>query len=138
MPEKNVAPPLAEGTLETEGFVVVEWTDEGGHPAPMYIAPWHVHNLDDEAWYVLEGVLNVAAGDKIVEVRAGSGVTVPMGTPHTYWNPGPGPARYLLVMTPRIHRLIGEIHKLQDRSLASVQDLFRQCDSELPRQPEWL
>ncbi|PYT72520.1 MAG: hypothetical protein DMG42_14325 [Acidobacteria bacterium] len=41
----------------------------------------------------------VQVGDKEVELRAGSGVLVPRGSPHTYWNPGPGPTRYLLIMT---------------------------------------
>jgi hypothetical protein len=64
-------------------------------------------------------------------MRAGSGVLVPRGTPHTYWNPGPGPVRYLLVMTARICQLIQEIHTLQDRSPASLRAVFEKYDSEL-------
>jgi hypothetical protein len=37
-------------------------------------------------------------------------VVAPRGTPHTYWNPRPEPARYLLVMTPAIHDLIESLH----------------------------
>jgi quercetin dioxygenase-like cupin family protein len=48
----------------------------------------------------------VQVGDKEVELRAGSGVLVPRGNPHTYWNPGPGPTRYLLIMTSNIYQLI--------------------------------
>jgi mannose-6-phosphate isomerase-like protein (cupin superfamily) len=68
-------------------------------PAPRrLVAPPHVHYHDDEAWYVLEGVLRVQVGPQEAEVRAGCGVLVPAGTPHTYWNPAPGPARYLLTI----------------------------------------
>jgi len=63
-------------------------------------------------------------------VRTGSGVLVPRGTPHTYWNPGPGRVRYLLVMTANIFRLIQEIHALPERPPASLQAVFSKYDSE--------
>jgi len=80
---------------------------------------------------VLEGCLCVEMGDEEVEVRAGSGVLVPRGTPHTYWNPSSERVRYLLVMTPRIHRLIQEIHATKERSPAIMRALFEKFDSEL-------
>jgi quercetin dioxygenase-like cupin family protein len=91
----------------------------------------HVHRSDDEAWYILEGVLRVRRGDEVVEVRAGSGILVPRGTPHTYWNPNPEPARYLLVMTPNIYQLIQGIHALTERSPAAIRALFERHDSSL-------
>jgi mannose-6-phosphate isomerase-like protein (cupin superfamily) len=96
-------------------LVLAEWTDPGGgQDPPMYIAPLHVHHEDDEAWYVLDGELTVRAGDKDHHVPAGGAVIVPRGTPHTYWNPSPGPARYLLVMTARIAQLIDALHAMED------------------------
>jgi mannose-6-phosphate isomerase-like protein (cupin superfamily) len=113
-------------------FVVAEWRDGGGAvDPPRLIAPLHLHRSDDEAWYVLEGVLCVRRGDEVVEVRAGCGVLVPRGTPHTYWNATPEPARYLLVMTPRIFQLIEGIHALKDRSPAAMRGLFELHDSAL-------
>ena len=50
------------------------------------------------------------------------------GTPHTYWNATSEPARYLLVMTPRIHRLIEALHA-GDRS--DHARIFEEHDSEL-------
>src|ERR1700704_6682624 len=103
-----IASPLAGNILGSVGdaFIIAEWQDAGG-PAgpPRLIAPRHVHHRDDEAWYVLEGTLRVEVGTKEVEARAGSGVFVPSGTPHTYWNPAPEAVRYLLVMTSNIFRL---------------------------------
>jgi len=61
---------------------------------------------------VLEATLRVRVGKEEVGAHAGSAVFVPRGTPHTYWNPGSGPVRYLLVMTANIYRLIQEIHAI--------------------------
>src|SRR2546421_7393157 len=94
-----VAMPLAGRTLALPGagFAVAEWTDPGGPPGqPRLIAPPHVHHTEDEAWYVLEGILIVRLGDREIEARAGSSVLAPHGVPHTFWNPGPAPARYVL------------------------------------------
>ena len=96
----------AIGSLD-DNFVIVEWTAEAGD---HWIAPLHVHDEDDEAWYVLSGALGFRLGDEEVEARAGSAVLARRGTAHTFWNAGPREARYLLVMTPRIARLVEEIH----------------------------
>jgi uncharacterized cupin superfamily protein len=130
----TIAPPLAGNILglHNSSFVIAEWQDIGG-PAgpPRLIAPRHVHHHDDEAWYVLEGILRVQSGDNIIEAGTGSGILVPRGTPHTYWNAGPGRLRYLLIMTANIFSLIQEIHALQERTPATLQELFRKHDSEL-------
>jgi len=129
-----IAPPLAGGVIGSisDAFVIAEWRDPGG-PAgpPRLIAPMHLHHNDDEAWYVLDGTLCVQRGQDVIEARAGSSVFVPSGAAHTYWNPGAEPTRYLLVMTANIYRLIQEIHKMQDRSPASLRAVFQKYDSEL-------
>jgi quercetin dioxygenase-like cupin family protein len=91
----------------------------------------HLHHEDDEAWYVLEGTLLVQAGDQVVETHAGAGVLVPKGTPHTYWNPGPDAARYLLIMTSNIYRLIQAIHAMPDRSAPMLRAVFQKYNSDL-------
>lgn len=129
-----IAAPLAGKVLGSvhDSFAVAEWRDNGG-PAgpPRWIAPLHIHRNDDEAWYVLEGRLCVRMGAEDVEVPAGSGVLVPRGTAHTFWNPGPEPVRYLLFMTPRILKLIQSIHALEDRNPVRMKALFEEHDSEL-------
>jgi mannose-6-phosphate isomerase-like protein (cupin superfamily) len=113
-------------------FVVAEWKDAGGPPGPpRWIAPLHLHRKDDEAWYVLEGKMCVRVGTQIVEAEAGSAVFVPRGTPHTYWNPGPGLVRYLLVMTSNVYSLIQDIHAMADRSRTALRAVFERHDSEL-------
>jgi mannose-6-phosphate isomerase-like protein (cupin superfamily) len=128
------APPLAGSTLGTgkNSFVIAEWRDPGGPSGPpRFIAPMHLHHNDDEAWYVLEGTLCVRVGDKDVEASAGSAVFVPRGTPHTYWNPGPGLLRYLLVMSPQIYELIQEIHATKERTPEVLRAVFQKYESEL-------
>jgi len=127
-----MAPPLAGSVLGSVGadFVIAEWKDEGGPPGPpRWIAPLHLHRNDDEAWYVLEGTLCVRVGKDVVEAKAGSAVFVPRGTAHTYWNPGPGRVRYLLVMTSNIYSLIQDIHAMTERSPAALAAVFEKHNS---------
>jgi hypothetical protein len=129
-----IVPPLAGNVVGSIGdsFVIAEWKDAGGPSGPpRWIAPLHSHRNDDEAWYVLEGSLCVRSGAEIIEARAGSAVLVSRGTPHTYWNPGPGPTRYLLVMTSNIYSLIKAIHAMPERSPAALREVFTRYDSEL-------
>ena len=111
--------------LAGDDFVLVEWTAEVGR---HWIAPLHVHHADDEAWYVLEGELGFRLGDEEVVAGAGSALMASRGTPHTFWNARPEPARYLLVMTPRIQRLVRELHAPGADDYAAI---FRAHESEL-------
>jgi quercetin dioxygenase-like cupin family protein len=117
---------LAGGSLGSpnDDFVVVEWTAEIG---THWIAPLHIHHTDDEAWYVLEGTLGFRLGDDEIEAPAGSAVLARRETPHTYWNAGDFPARYLLVLTPNIARLLREIHEPG----ADIRAIFARYDSEI-------
>jgi mannose-6-phosphate isomerase-like protein (cupin superfamily) len=126
------AAPLAGRVIGSSAtsIVVAEWRDPGGQELPIYIAPLHRHDDDDEAWYVLEGALRVRLGDQDLELPTGAAMIAKRGTPHTYWNPLPGPTRYLLVMTPRIHALIEALHQLTGRSEETVAAVFRAHRSE--------
>ena len=77
---------------------------------------------------MLEGRLGFRVGEEERVVRAGESVLVARGTPHSYWNPASEPARYLLVMTPRIHRLIEALHSGDRTDYAQI---FEEHDSEL-------
>lgn len=60
----------------------------------------HVHTREDEAAYVIEGVLTVRVGDRMTEVRAGSLVWLPRGEPHAFANLSDEPVRVFGVVTP--------------------------------------
>jgi mannose-6-phosphate isomerase-like protein (cupin superfamily) len=109
-------------------FVIVEWTDPGDSEWE-WIAPLHVHHADDEAWYVLEGTLRFRIGDEVLEAGPHSAVVASKGTPHAYGNARRGePARYLLVMTPRIRALVQALHEPGAADYAAI---FRAHDSDL-------
>jgi mannose-6-phosphate isomerase-like protein (cupin superfamily) len=111
----------------SDSFVIADWADEGTHPGRP-IAGLHVHRSDDEAWIVLEGRLGFRVGDERREVAAGESLLVSRGTPHSYWNPAAERARYLLVMTPRIHQLVVALHAGDRTDYAQI---FEEHDSEL-------
>lgn len=113
--------------IVSDSFVIADWTDPGTHPGRA-IAGLHLHRSDDEAWIVLEGRLGFRVGEEEREVTAGDSLLVPRGTRHSYWNPADEPARYLLVMTPRIHRLIEALHAGARNDFAAI---FEEHDSEL-------
>ncbi|MBV8954175.1 MAG: cupin domain-containing protein [Solirubrobacterales bacterium] len=121
---------LIDGELggESSDFVIVEWRD-AGEGEWEWIAPLHVHHHDDEAWYVLEGALRFRVGEDTFETGAGGAVLVPKGTPHAYGNANKRrPARYLLVMTPRIRALVQALHAPGAGDYAAI---FRAHASEL-------
>jgi hypothetical protein len=115
------------GDLQSD-FVIAEWTDSG-ESEWEWIAPLHVHRADDEAWYVLEGRLRFQFGEETFKAGPGSAVLAPKGTWHAYGNAGRGePARYLLVMTPKICALVEALHQPGASDYAAI---FRAHDSEL-------
>ena len=113
--------------IVSDSFVIADWSDPGTHRGRP-IAGLHLHRSDDEAWIVLEGRLGFRVGEEEREVLAGDSLLVSRGTPHSYWNPASEHARYLLVMTPRIHRLIETLHAGDRTDWARI---FEEHDSEL-------
>ena len=131
MPDDFCIAQLAGTVLSPGGDLVLTEVTEvgGGSDPPRFIAPLHTHDRDDEGWYVLEGMLAFRVGDSEVEVPAGGALVAPRGTAHTFWNPSAEPARYLLVMTVTIHRLVGALHDPGRNKDMSA--LFREHNSTL-------
>ncbi len=88
-------------------FVIREWTIA---PFPGDQAPPHVHHRSDEAFYVLDGQLEVLVGDERRTLGAGELAVIDAGTVHTFANRGPGGARILVIMTPEVDELIAVLH----------------------------
>jgi quercetin dioxygenase-like cupin family protein len=61
--------------------------------------PLHVHEREDEAFYVIEGNLSVRMGDEEFEAPTGSFVFQPRGIPHAFRSSSEG-ARALLLVVP--------------------------------------
>jgi mannose-6-phosphate isomerase-like protein (cupin superfamily) len=73
--------------------------------------PLHVHDHEDECFYVLDGELSVRCGEDILHAPAGSFVFLPRGRPHRFWATD-RPARLLLITVPGgIEDYFGQINK---------------------------
>jgi quercetin dioxygenase-like cupin family protein len=70
-----------KATAEQTGgaFGLVESTERKGDAPPL-----HVHDREDEAYYVIEGALTFFIGDQTIDAPAGSLVFAPRRIPHTY------------------------------------------------------
>jgi mannose-6-phosphate isomerase-like protein (cupin superfamily) len=62
--------------------------------------PLHVHDSEDEWFYVLEGTFDIVLGDRVVRAGPGDFAFVPHGTPHRFANAGSGPARIIAAVSP--------------------------------------
>jgi len=68
--------------------------------APGYSPPLHIHDREDETFWVLEGELTIRCGDATFRAPAGSCAFLPRGVPHTFVVDGSRPARMLGMVTP--------------------------------------
>jgi quercetin dioxygenase-like cupin family protein len=61
------------------GVSLIEHTMPGGSAVPL-----HVHNSEDETFYVLEGELRLKVGHDVFECSQGQAFHVPAGAHHSY------------------------------------------------------
>ena len=66
----------------------------GGGPPP------HVHSLEEEGFYILEGEMTFQIGENRVVATEGTFANMPVGTPHSFRNESDKPARMLIVVAP--------------------------------------
>ncbi len=62
--------------------------------------PPHVHEREDEAFYVLEGEMVFQIGERTIRARAGTFAFAPRGIAHKLSNPSAKPARALVIASP--------------------------------------
>ena len=68
--------------------------------APGYSPPLHIHEREDETFYVLEEEVTIRCGNRTVRATAGACAFLPRNVPHTFVVEGDRPARMLGMMTP--------------------------------------
>jgi len=68
--------------------------------APKSGPPTHIHQAEDEFFYVVSGEFKVKLGERIMSAPAQSIIFVPRGTPHTFQNVGTEPGVLLVGVTP--------------------------------------
>src|SRR4051812_13631773 len=84
---KNAADP-SRGTIS--------WMEQ---LAPPGDSPYHVHEAEDEIFYVLEGEMSFISGDTAWKGGPGTFAFLPRGIPHGFRVEGSQPARALLITT---------------------------------------
>ena len=94
VPGHPLVVPKLMGSDTGGAYSLLEMTVQGESP------PLHVHQAEEETFYVLEGELQVRRGEETVDAKAGSLVLVPRGMPHTFWNSEAAPARLLVIFSP--------------------------------------
>jgi uncharacterized cupin superfamily protein len=77
----------------------------------------HVHTSIEEQFYVIEGEMELRAGNERITGGPGTFVSVPRGVAHAFANRGDSPARMLLIATPPGHeRYFAELAEILARS----------------------
>src|SRR5277367_1111856 len=115
-----------EHTKHTSMF---DWTLPAGFSTGL-----HVHRVQEETFYVLEGVCEWQVGDERVRATPGTFVFLPPGVPHDIANPSDKPARVIMTVSPPGHEhYFEELARLAARGApdaAAVADLRRRHDTD--------
>lgn len=85
---------LAGADSTAGSFSVVEAIEPPGSGAPL-----HVHHGEAEAFYILQGTLELTCGDDTVTATTGDFVYTPRDVPHKYTVVGDEEARVLLLFS---------------------------------------
>jgi quercetin dioxygenase-like cupin family protein len=75
-------------------FILEATVPAGGGPPP------HIHQREDESFYLLQGSLSVRVGDETLHASAGDFLHVPKGTVHSFRNDGESEAKMLAIFSP--------------------------------------
>ncbi|MGH9589058.1 MAG: cupin domain-containing protein [Terracidiphilus sp.] len=85
---------IAGASTTDRSFSVVEVTDPPGSGAPK-----HVHHGEAEAFYILDGNIELTCGNETMTGHAGDFIYAPKDVPHKYVVVGDKPARVLLLFS---------------------------------------
>jgi quercetin dioxygenase-like cupin family protein len=85
---------IAGASSTDKSFSVVEVIEPPGSGAPL-----HVHHGEAEAFYILDGSLELTCGSQTVIAKNGDFVYAPKDMPHKYVVIGDKPARLLLLFS---------------------------------------
>ncbi len=94
---------------DTEDVAIFETKPEPGVPTALPHRHWEAI----EAFYVLDGEMEFLVGERIVCGPVGTFILIPCGVVHGFRNPGPSPAKMLvMVWSARGLRLVKELGAL--------------------------
>ena len=103
-----------------------DWTIPSGFATGL-----HVHRVQEETYYVLDGVCRWQVGDKTIHATPGTYLFIPPGVPHNIANGSDKPARVLMTVSPPGHeRYFEELAMLaakgapDPKALADLRDRY--------------
>lgn len=115
-----------EATRHTSMF---EWTMPPGFSTGL-----HVHRVQEETFYVLEGECDWQVGDQRIRALPGSYLFLPPGVPHNIANATSQPTRVLMTVSPPGHeRYFEELAETVARGAAEpakIADLRGRYDTD--------
>ena len=84
-------------------------------PAEAFVPP-HIHPTQDEWITILDGNLELAFGDDVLQAGPGDTVRMPMGLPHGVFNKSGGTVSCIFGVAParRLYDLFNALHGLSD------------------------
>jgi quercetin dioxygenase-like cupin family protein len=74
--------------------------------------PAHSHGGNDEAYFVLDGVVEFRVAGEVFDGSTGTFVLVPAGEAHTFGNTGTEAARLLVLHAPALDGYFEDLEKL--------------------------
>jgi quercetin dioxygenase-like cupin family protein len=83
---------------DTRHTSMFEWTIPVGFSTGL-----HVHRVQEETFYVLEGECDWQVGDQRIRATPGAYLFLPPGVPHNIANGSDRPARVLMTVSPPGH-----------------------------------
>jgi mannose-6-phosphate isomerase-like protein (cupin superfamily) len=86
---------LAVGDQTNGAYALIETAND-----PSTGVRLHVHEREDETWFILEGEYVFQVGSQIISAQAGDYVFGPRNVPHSYANRSASVARALIMVTP--------------------------------------
>src|SRR5690349_23778571 len=102
---------------DTKHTSMFDWTIPAG-----FATGTHVHRVQEETFYVLEGSCEWWVGEERVLAKAGAFLFVPPGVPHNITNPGDRTARVLMTVSPPGHeRYFEELAAMTSSGAPDVQ-----------------
>jgi mannose-6-phosphate isomerase-like protein (cupin superfamily) len=124
-------------------MVKVSGDDTGGEFALLEVPagpnagpPLHMHHVENELFWVLEGELDVQVGTEIIRLTPGSCAYAPRLIPHTWQAVGERDVRFLTLAEPAGHleafmRALTRLRQSGPLDPASTKALFEKYDMEV-------
>jgi quercetin dioxygenase-like cupin family protein len=112
---------------DTKHTSMFDWTLPAGFSTGL-----HVHRVQEETFYVLEGECEWQVGDQKVRAKPGTYLFIPPGVPHNIANASDKPARMIMTVSPPGHehyfeelvKLVGHGGKPDAAAIASLRDRY--------------